>query len=70
MHFTTYAKDEFAIYTSQTKFQMMSCMLKLNATVWQQKLNTEDKERVGLMTTPHIAPYDKGRCGHLYDKRR
>ncbi len=22
---------------------MMICMLKLNATVWQQKLNTEDK---------------------------
>ena len=37
MHFTKYAKDEFAIYTGQTKFQMMICMLKLNATVWQQK---------------------------------
>ena len=36
------ASDEFAIYTGQTKFQMMCCMLKLNTTVWQQKLNTED----------------------------
>ena len=29
------------LHTDQTKFQMMSCMLKLNATVWQQKINTE-----------------------------
>ena len=42
MYFTTDAKDEFAIYIGQTKFQMMICMLKLNATVWQQKLNIED----------------------------
>ena len=42
LHFTTDANDEFAIYTGQTKFQMMICMLNLNATVWQQKLNTED----------------------------
>ena len=34
-------ENEFAIYTGQTKFQMMSCMVKLNATVWQQKLNIE-----------------------------
>ncbi len=33
--------DAFANYIGQTEFQMMSCMLKLNATVWQQKLNTE-----------------------------
>ncbi len=25
------------MYTGQTKFPMMICMLKLNATVWQQK---------------------------------
>ena len=30
MHFTTDAYDEFAIYTGQIKYQMMSCMLKLN----------------------------------------
>ncbi len=30
------------IYIGQTKFQMMICLLKLNATVWQQKLNIED----------------------------
>ncbi len=34
--------SKFVIYTGRTKVQMMSCMLKLNATVWQQKLNTED----------------------------
>ncbi len=25
------------MYTGQTKFQMMSCIQKLNATAWQQK---------------------------------
>ena len=29
-------------YTGQIKLQMMSCMLKLNAILWQQKLNIED----------------------------
>ncbi len=42
MHFTVDAQDEFSIYTGQTKFQMMICVQKLNATVWHQKLNTED----------------------------
>ena len=30
------------LHTGQTKFQILSCMLKLNATVWQQKLNIKD----------------------------
>ena len=41
MHFTTDAYDEYEIL-AKNKFQMMSCMLKLNATVWQHKLNIED----------------------------
>ena len=36
--------DKQNIYTGQIKFQIISCILKLNATVWQQKLNIEDSE--------------------------
>ncbi len=38
----TYFVSIFSSEDGKTKFQKMSCMLKLNATVWQQKLNIED----------------------------